>query len=591
MENFFHIQANPFSLTLLLPVALSALIAIEAFRPKYQSLGRLFGLLMLAIMVWSAAYGLELSSTTKEGMLFWLRIEYLAIPYVVPLMLLVVMRFTGLGLHISAYQYGYLFLIPVVITVMSITNEYHHLYYTSVRLSFDEKIPLLELSIGPFYYVHVAYIYVLTVFSLFVVVRKLVYQRALFRKQLLFMLIAVLIPLASFTLYFIGLMPIKNIDPTPFAFTLSGLAMSISILRFRMLDLMPIAREHVFQSMQDGLVVVDTKNRLVDCNPVVHKIFGWKSVPYGKRIDVLWESYPKMAQPIGKQSEQPVEVSLEVEETERHFLVSNSEIFNHKGRLIGRLLVLHDITARFELQRHLRQNEEKLRMLNAEKDKLFSVIAHDLRGPIGNFMSYTRLLTDDSVEMNKHEMVEAARAMHKSAASLFGLLENLLNWSRMQRDDVKMKMQPLLLHEVIHTNLELQRENYTRKKIQIVNQVDAELKVSADENMLNAILRNLISNAIKFTESGGEIAINAMTLSNGLVEVVVSDTGIGMDSQTLENLYRIDQKSGRPGTEGEVSSGLGLILVKEFVEKQGGSLRAESRVGEGSRFSFTLPVA
>lgn len=591
MENFFHIQANPFSLTLLLPVALSALIAIEAFRPKYQSLGRLLGLLMLAIMVWSAAYGLELSSTTKEGMLFWLRIEYLAIPYVVPLMLLVVMRFTGLGLHISAYQYGYLFLIPVVITVMSITNEYHHLYYTSVRLSFDEKIPLLELSIGPFYYVHVAYIYVLTVFSLFVVVRKLVYQRALFRKQLLFMLIAVLIPLASFTLYFIGLMPIKNIDPTPFAFTLSGLAMSISILRFRMLDLMPIAREHVFQSMQDGLVVVDTKNRLVDCNPVVHKIFGWKSVPYGKRIDVLWESYPKMAQPIGKQSEQPVEVSLEVEETERHFLVSNSEIFNHKGRLIGRLLVLHDITARFELQRHLRQNEEKLRMLNAEKDKLFSVIAHDLRGPIGNFMSYTRLLTDDSVEMNKHEMVEAARAMHKSAASLFGLLENLLNWSRMQRDDVKMKMQPLLLHEVIHTNLELQRENYTRKKIQIVNQVDAELKVSADENMLNAILRNLISNAIKFTESGGEIAINAMTLSNGLVEVVVSDTGIGMDSQTLENLYRIDQKSGRPGTEGEVSSGLGLILVKEFVEKQGGSLRAESRVGEGSRFSFTLPVA
>lgn len=588
MVNFLHIQPNLFSLTLLLPVAISAVIAIEAFRPKYQSLGRLLGLLMLAIMVWSAAYALELSSTTKEGMQFWLRIEYLAIPYVVPLMLLVVLRITGLGLRITAYQYGYLFLIPVVISVMSITNDHHHLYYTAVSQSFEGKIPLLELSIGPFYYLHIAYIYMLSAISLFVVLRKLVYQRDLFRNQLLFILIAVLIPLVSFTLYILDLMPVDNIDPTPFAFTLSGLAMSIGIFRFRMLDLMPIAREHVFQSMQDGLVVVDSRNRLVDCNPMIYKLFNWKTAPYGKQIEVLWESHPNLVQSIEHQSAQPVEVSTAMDASVRHFLLTNSGIYNHNGRLIGRLLVLHDITTRFELQKHLRQSEEKLRLLNAEKDKLFSVIAHDLRGPIGNFMNYTKLFTDDSVEMNKEEMVEAAKAMHKSAVSLFGLLENLLSWSRMQRDDVKMKIQPLVLHDVVGANLELQYENYTRKNIQIVNQVEAGLKVSADENMLNAILRNLISNAIKFTESGGEIGLNAKALPNGLVEVAVSDTGIGMDCQTLENLYRIDKKTGRPGTEGEVSSGLGLILVKEFVEKQGGSLRAESKVGEGSRFSFTL---
>ncbi len=591
MLSAFHIEPNLLSLSLLLPITLSAVIAIEAFRPKYHALGRLFGLLMLTIMVWSVAYSLELSSTTKAGMMFWLRIEYLAIPYVVPLMLLVILRITGIGLQISAYKYGYLFLIPVIISVMSITNDHHHLYYTAVELDLEQQIPLLKLSIGPFYYLHVIYVYAMVAYSLFVVVRKLIYQRSLFRNQLLFMLIAVLIPLVSFSLYFADLMPVENIDPTPFAFTLSGLAMSVGILKFRMLDLMPIAREHVFKSMSDGLVVLDAKNRLVDCNPVVSKIFGWKNVPYGKPLDELWEPFQNLFQSTEKPAEQPLEVTLEVAAAKRHFLVSTSIIYNHKRREVGKLLVMHDITTRFELQQHLRQSEEKLRMLNAEKDKLFSVIAHDLRGPIGNFMSYTRLFTDDSVGMDKEDMVEASKAMHKSATSLFGLLENLLNWSRMQRDDISVNSKPMVLRDVVSANLDLQHENRSRKNIEALNHVDANLKVLADENMLDVILRNLISNAIKFTESGGKISIHAEAQKDGLVNVTVTDTGIGMDAETLENIFRIDKNKSRPGTAGEISSGLGLMLVKEFVEKQGGNLKAESREGEGSQFSFTLPLA
>jgi PAS domain S-box-containing protein len=585
------IQPNILSLSLLLPVIVSAVLAIEAWRPRYAPRGKLFSLLMLAIAVWSAAYSMELASTTMDEMRLWLKIEYIAIPFVSPLMLLVVLQFAGIGIRIKWHYLGYLFVIPAVITIMSITNEHHHLYYTNIQLRNDGPIPLLELSIGPFYYLHVIYAYILNAYSLYIVIQKLIYQRSLFRNQLLIMLIAVLIPLISFTLYFSGLMPIENIDPTPFAFTLTGIAMAISIMKFRMLDLMPIAREHVFQSMNDGLVVVDTKNRMVDCNPVSLEIFGWPKTPYGQNISELWSGYPPMLNATQLNSNEAIELSISHAKDDKHYLVSPSTITNHKQRTIGKLLVIHDITQRYKLQQNLRNSEEKLRELNAEKDKLFSVLAHDLRGPIGTFMGFTELFMDESVGMSKEEVASASRDMHKSAASLYGLLENLLTWSRMQRDDVKLQIQLIQLRKAACHTLDLLRESANKKQLTVENNIPENILVAADENMLQFIFRNLLSNAIKFTPQGGKIKLQAQITGSDQLTVEVIDNGIGMDEEAIKTLYSLHGKTGRPGTDGEASSGLGLILVKEFVEKQGGSIQVESEVGKGSTFSFSLPVS
>ncbi len=585
------IQPNIFSLSLLLPVIVSAVLAIEAWRPRYAPRGKIFSLLMFSIVIWSAAYSMELASTTMDDMRLWLKIEYIAIPFVSPLMLLVVLQFAGIGIQLKWHYLGYLFVVPAIITVMSITNEHHYLYYTHIQLRTDGAIPLLELSIGPFYYLHVIYAYALNAYSLYVVIQKLIYQRSLFRNQLLIMLIAVLIPLISFTLYFSGLMPIENIDPTPFAFTLTGIAMAISIMKFRMLDLMPIAREHVFQSMNDGLIVVDTKNRMVDCNQVSLEIFGWAKTPYGQNIAELWSEYPAMITATQSNGQEAVELSTQHPKDEKHYLVSPSSITNHKQRPIGKLLVIHDITQRYKLQETIRISEEKLRELNTEKDKLFSVLAHDLRGPIGTFMGFTELFMDESVGMSKEEVAAASRDMHKSAVSLYGLLENLLTWSRMQRDDVKMQIQPIQLRKAACHTIDLLRESANKKQLTVENNIPERSIVAADENMLQFIFRNLLSNAIKFTPQGGMIKLQTQTEQSNLLAVEVIDNGIGMDKKTLNTLYSLHEKTGRPGTDGEPSSGLGLILVKEFVEKQGGSIQAESEITIGSTFRFSLPVS
>lgn len=582
-------QLNIYALILLVPAFISFALAMEARKQRYAPRGRLFALAMLAIGVWSATYAMELASTTQNLMQLWLKLEYIAIPWVSLLMMMVVLNYSGIETTIKSTHVGYLSIIPLITMALAITHEHHTFYYKHVELSDQGPIPLLKLEIGPWYYVHVFYSYALNVYALGVLIRKLVHQRSLFRNQLIFLLVAVIVPLLSFTLYFAKLMPIKNIDPTPFAFTISGMLMSVSILRFRMLDLLPIAREHVFRSMSDGLLVIDGKLRLVDCNPVADQIFRWKRTPFGKPVNELWKDYPELVEVSNRKGEESIELQILNPDEEKIYLVSTSDILNHKNAVVGKLLVVHDITHRYKLQETIRKSEERLRALNSEKDKLFSIIAHDLRSPISAFLSLTSLFIDDSADMSKEEMREIALSMNRSAESLSGLLDNLLQWSRMQRNEVKTRPEAIDVKLLVERNLQIYSEAVQNKRLVVQSTLPGGLFVFADENMLNTILRNLISNAIKFTQKGGVVAVSAGLESNDMVSIEVSDTGIGMSKEMLENLFALDSKSNRPGTEGEPSTGLGLILCKDFAERNSGKLLVDSTLGKGSTFTVLLP--
>lgn len=587
-----HLKANPLALSLLIPCVLSVFLALEAWKPKYAPRGKVFAILMLATALWSAAYGLELASTNLKAMLFWLKVEYLAIPYIPFLLLIVVMQYAGISNVFSFKKYWYLLIIPVLTMFFSISHEYHTIYYKSITLDSSGTLPLLELNIGIWYYVHAIYSYLLILWGLAVVAKKIFYQRSLFRSQLLYLLYAVLVPLITFSIYFAGLMPVKNIDPTPFAFAFSGLLISVSIFRYRMLDLMPIAREHIFQSMGDGLVVIDTKQRLVDCNPIALKIFDWKKTPFGAETSKLWEAHPDLMKNCMNPLNTNWEFNLINNEGEKYFFLGSiSEIRNHKQVIVGKLLIIHDITQRYLMQESLRKSEENLRMLNAEKDKLFSIIAHDLRGPIGSFIGITEMFTDEANDLEASEMKRIIKEMNRSAVSLQSLLENLLNWSRMQRKDVVIQKTICNLHALCEKTIDVMSDSVKSKEIYLKNSIDHEMTIFADENMMLTVLRNLISNAVKFTKRGGSILLQSGKDDGNKTWFKVRDTGIGMPPEILENLYRFDKKTSRRGTENEPSSGLGLMLCKEFIEKNDGHLVVESIVDKGTTFTIYFPSA
>jgi len=226
--------------------------------------------------------------------------------------------------------------------------------------------------------------------------------------------------------------------------------------------------------------------------------------------------------------------------------------------------------------------------INRQKDKFNSIIAHDLRGPFNGFLGLTELLAEDIDEMSPEDIKFAATNMRSSAKNLLTLLENLLDWSRMEQNIVPFLPNSYLLKTIISESILTLRDSAEKKEISIYTQIPEDLSVFADSNMFQAIIRNIVLNAIKFTQKEGSIYIDATQNATDLI-ITIKDTGIGMSQKMINDLFKIDVRSSRTGTENELSTGLGLILCKEFIDRHNGQIRVESQEGQGSTFFISFP--
>ncbi len=235
----------------------------------------------------------------------------------------------------------------------------------------------------------------------------------------------------------------------------------------------------------------------------------------------------------------------------------------------------------------LLKTQKELEIINSNKDKFFSIIAHDLRSPFMALMGISQMISEDMDSMSVGDVKEMTSNIHSSTKNLYKLLENLLSWSRLQMGAYQIVPKIINLKEVtVSVKISLQLST-DEKNITIMDNVE-EIYAYADDDCVKTILRNLINNAIKFTNRGGKIILLAKSIDN-FVEFSVEDNGVGMREKTLNNLFFITEKNSLAGTEEETGTGLGLILCKELVEKNDGKLKVESEFGKGSKFTFTLP--
>ncbi|MDD5361134.1 MAG: PAS domain S-box protein [Ignavibacteria bacterium] len=249
-----------------------------------------------------------------------------------------------------------------------------------------------------------------------------------------------------------------------------------------------------------------------------------------------------------------------------------------------------DITQKKLSEEYLINSENNLRKLNEEKDKFFSIIAHDLRSPFTAFIGLTETIAENINSLTLSEITSYLNRINDAAVNLFGLLNNLLEWSLNQRGLSSFEPKDYDLKKIIEESIESLEESIKRKNINVsfVQQEDIHLKV--DKSMFETIMRNLISNAVKFNHRGGNLNISAGYGKKGNVDICVEDTGIGMDDDLMNKIFNIAEKTKRPGTEGEPSSGLGLPLCKEYVEKHGGTISIESEQDKGTTICVTLPI-
>ncbi|MCA9222771.1 MAG: PAS domain S-box protein [Planctomycetales bacterium] len=259
------------------------------------------------------------------------------------------------------------------------------------------------------------------------------------------------------------------------------------------------------------------------------------------------------------------------------------------------LVTVIEVTDRHYAEEALKQKTAELEELNLQKDKLFSIIAHDLKGPFNSVLGFAGLLAAKAPTMPPEKTTEYANLVYESATSVHDLLDNLLAWASVQMRDVTLRTTSVDLKNVVDASLFPLRAMAAEKGVEIVNTV-AGIRVIADENMIRIVIRNLISNGIKFTNSNGRVQVAAELVPvrgaayDRVVEITVSDTGVGMTPEFAANLFNTGRKASQIGTRGERGTGLGLFLCRDIISRHGGSLTVDSAPGRGTAFRFTLPA-
>lgn len=352
----------------------------------------------------------------------------------------------------------------------------------------------------------------------------------------------------------------------------------------------------MLNSMGDSVFVKDDKSRLLLVNDSFCAMFGLpraeiigktlaEYVPLDER-----ESFLKIdRQVILDGIENINEETLTLEEGK------SSVIYTRKTRFIdadgNRFLigVIRDVTDRKKAEQDLKESEKQFRELNTTKDKLFSIIGHDLRSPFNNILGLSELL-DDAIKGGQVSEAEQFLAMIISMSrNTLVLLENLLNWAKSQTGQISYLSEKISLNAILQEVLALSVVIAQAKNITIKLHDFEEKEMYSDEKILKTILRNLLSNAIKFTNRGGVINL-FVTNRKDAIEISISDDGIGMSAETCKKLFTIDKNTSILGTANEKGSGLGLVLCKEFVDKLGGTIWVDSTLEKGSTFKFTIPI-
>lgn len=246
------------------------------------------------------------------------------------------------------------------------------------------------------------------------------------------------------------------------------------------------------------------------------------------------------------------------------------------------------IAERNNLIDEISEIKEQFDILLLQKDKICSIIAHDLRSPFSGMLGVSKILSEELNNLTQDEIHNFTIMLKDSIENTYKLLENLLEWSRLQRGMIPFEPKSFNLGEMVENTVAIHEAKSNEKEILVMNHVPSDLIVFADMNMIDTVLRNLLSNAIKFTPKGGRVEINTRSDEN-YVEVSVADTGIGIPDEMIPQLFKVGAKTSRSGTEGEASTGFGLILCKELIDKHLGNIWVESQVGKGTKFYFTIP--
>ncbi len=574
----------------LAPLMFGALVpsflAVYVWRNRRAASAIWLSAMMALLFFWSACYILDLASVTLEGKLFWKRISFIFITFTPLAWLLFSVSYTGLKWPPLPYFY-YLAVIPLLTLVIVFTPALRGWFWLSNELVREGEL-LLSRDVNGwwFWYVHATTSYLELLAGLILIIRALLKWPRQYRWQMIWTLIAVLVPWIANAVTVFKLLPIY-VDLTPFAFSVAGLGLTFAVVRHRMLDLAPIAREAVIEGMDDGVLILDALNRVVDVNPAALTLLGWEKEPIGKDIaQVLarWEFLANKYQTFGHSKD---EGKYEKDGETRWLQFKRSPLTDKRGAPIGSVVVIQDFTQLKQIQETLSKARDAAEAANRAKSAFLASMSHEIRTPMNAVMGMSGLLLDTPLQPEQREFAETIRS---SSDSLLTIINEILDFSKIEAGRMELEYQPFDLRECVESAFDLIAQPAAEKSLELAYFIAPETPaaIHGDVTRLRQILVNLLSNAVKFTEQG-EIVLEARPQGE-LLSFAVKDSGIGVPADRMDRLFQSFSQVDSSTTRKYGGTGLGLAISKRLAEMMGGTMWAESEEGKGSTFFFTIAL-
>ena len=578
-------QFNPYVFALIINTVLAASLFVYTWKLKNLAGSRYFALFLLGCAIWDFSAIFELSSTVLTTKILFSKIEYLGAVSVANFWFFFAASFSK-KYRIKRKQLYILFwIIPVIVLIMAWTNEMHRLIWTNVYLT-DSPYGIIAIYVhGIFFYVNVVYSYILLFLGTVIMIKEAFTFPKIYRNQSLILILAVCIPWFGDILYVLGISPIHGLDSGTFALTISAILIVFGYLRFRLFSISPIAHEIIFSNIAEGIIVVDEGYRIVQMNQSAKSLFELK-INTGDNIRKFLMKYFKDIQ----LDKLDIEQEQSISDCNGIFWlgIRISSIKNFRDEYLGKIFIFNDITERKKSEETLKKSEMNLREMNEIKNRFFSILSHDLRNPFGSVLGYSEILKEDYKDLTDEEKIDFIEQINISSNNIYRLLEDLLEWSKLNMDTLEPELEKLNLFNEVEETILLLKNLAAKKLVTIKNEVNPQFTISSDPSMVQLLLRNLISNAIKFSPSESTIRVCLKEKQND-VEISVIDNGVGILPEAIPILFRPDIKYSTEGTDKEKGTGLGLVLCKEIAEKLKGKIAVESQPGKGSTFTFTLP--
>ena len=560
-------------LILPLPIAgaISATLALLAWKRRSSPGAVPLIILALAATVWILGYAMELGSGVQATKVLWAKAQYLGIVTVPTAWLAVTLHYTGRESWLGSRALVLLAIVPLTTLLLTWTTEAHGLIWSDIGLDTSGSLLVLDLTHGTAFWVYVLYSYGLMLLGSIFLADSLLHSPRLYWAQATALLVSVLAPWVASLAYGAGLSPVPLLDPTPFAFIISGLALGWAVLRVRLLDLAPVARNTVFENVNDGVLVLDALGRVVDSNPAVHEIIadGPASV-VGRSITQVWPDGPALLLTSEATTLQHVEYSLGQREEQRCFEVTNLPLHDRSGRLVGRLIVFHEVTERQRAEEELRRRGEEIRNLSSlaiaaqeEEREWIAIELHD---------RVAQLIVAFSLQLQSLQKIDPGNELtHQTAERVVAMADQALWETRHIMNELyPTTLEDLGIVSVVHETLrQLERDIGCRSNFQ----VDQLPKLPrAVEITLYRVCNEALAN-VKTHSCAKNVQVH-LSCSNRWVDLVVVDDGIGFDP-TDKTLYK------RVG---------GLLSMRRRVELMGGTLRVTSTPNSGTSIALQIPI-